>query len=45
MDFSDHTTPRDKVVVVATEPLTTGEDWLPFAPGELRVFVGGERVA
>jgi len=44
VDFSDHTTPRDKVVVVATEPLTTGEDWLPFAPGELRVFVGGERV-
>jgi len=45
VDFSDHTTPRDKVVVVATEPLTAGEDWLPFAPGELRVFVGGERVA
>ena len=45
VDFSDHTTPRDKVVVVATEPLTTGEAWLPFAPGELRVFVAGERLA
>jgi len=45
VDFSDHTTPRDKVVVVATEPLTTGEAWLPFAPGELRVFVAGEMLA
>jgi len=26
---------------VATEPLTTDETWHPFAPGEMRVFVGG----
>ena len=42
VDFSDHTTPSDKVVVVATEPLTSDEAWQPFARGELRVFVGGE---
>ena len=42
VDFGQHTTPTDRVAVVATEPLTTGEDWLAFAPGELRVFVGGK---
>jgi glutamine amidotransferase len=45
VDFSAHTTPSDRVAVVATEPLTLGEAWDPFAPGELRVFVGGEAVA
>ena len=45
VDFAAHTTPRDRVAVVATEPLTVGEDWEPFAPGELRVFAGGEAVA
>ena len=29
------------IAVVATEPLTAGETWSEFAPGELRVFVGG----
>jgi predicted glutamine amidotransferase len=41
VDFAAHTTPEDRVAVVATEPLTRNEDWLPFAPGELRVFEGG----
>ena len=45
VDFGQHTTPDDRVAVVATEPLTTGERWSAFAPGELRVFVGGTRVA
>jgi predicted glutamine amidotransferase len=27
--------------VVATEPLTTGEDWHSFPSGELKVFVDG----
>jgi glutamine amidotransferase len=31
------------VAVIATEPLTQGEDWQAFAPGELRVFRGGVR--
>jgi glutamine amidotransferase len=45
IDFAAHTTPQDRVAVVATEPLTQGEDWQAFAPGELRVFCGGRRAA
>ncbi len=41
VDFAALTTPRDQVVVVATEALTDDEPWCAFAPGELRVFVGG----
>ena len=41
VDFAPVTTPNDRVSVVATEPLTQGEDWQAFAPGELRVFVDG----
>jgi len=41
IDFAQLTTPDDRVVVVATEPLTQGEHWEPFEPGELRVFVDG----
>jgi len=43
VDFADHTTPSDRVAVVATEPLTTNEAWRPFAAGELRVFQGGRQ--
>jgi glutamine amidotransferase len=28
--------------MVATQPLTRGEPWTAFAPGELRVFVDGQ---
>ncbi len=45
VDFAPLTTPTDRVVVVATEPLTTGEDWRAFAPGELRVFRDGVELA
>ena len=41
VDFSQHTTPNDRVAVVVTAPLTTNETWTPFAPGELKVFVDG----
>jgi glutamine amidotransferase len=41
VDFAALTTPSDRVVVVATEPLTSGEPWLALAPGELRVFRDG----
>ena len=44
VDFAALTTPLDRVALVATEPLTSGEAWDAFAPGELRVFRGGERV-
>ena len=45
VDFAALTTPRDRVAIVATEPLTSGESWVAFAAGELRVFSGGERLA
>ena len=41
VNFADLTAPTDRVAVVATEPLTTDEAWLAFAPGELKVFVDG----
>jgi glutamine amidotransferase len=44
VDFSTLTTPADRVAVIATEPLTQDEAWTAFAPGELRVFVGGRLV-
>lgn len=43
IDFAQHTTPTDRVAVVVTAPLTTNETWTPFAPGELHVFVDGQR--
>ena len=44
INFAEHTTPRDRVAVVATTPLTCDEAWTPFAPGELKVFVDGTPV-
>jgi glutamine amidotransferase len=41
VDFSTVTTPQDRVAVIVTEPLTADEVWLPFEPGELKVFVDG----
>ncbi len=41
VDFAALTTPRDRVAIVATEPLTEGEPWQRIAPGELMVFVDG----
>jgi glutamine amidotransferase len=41
VDFAKETSPRDRVAIVVTEPLTRDETWLAFAPGELRVFVDG----
>jgi predicted glutamine amidotransferase len=43
IDFSQVTTPRDRVVVVATAPLTRNESWLSLAPGTLGMFVHGAR--
>jgi predicted glutamine amidotransferase len=42
VDFAAQTTAQDRVALIATEPLTRGEPWVAFAPGELKVFVGGE---
>jgi len=41
VDFEAHTEPDDQVAVIVTAPLTTNENWTPFRPGELRVFVKG----
>lgn len=41
VDFSQVTTPNDRVAIIVTAPLTTNEIWTPFAPGELKVFVEG----
>ncbi len=45
VDFAAQTTAQDRVALIATEPLTRGEPWVAFAPGELKVFVGGELMA
>ena len=45
VDFTALTTPDDRVAIIATQPLTQGEAWSAFGQGEMRVFVGGERVA
>lgn len=42
IDFSAVTTPKDRVAVVATTPLTSNEAWVQGRPGELWVFDGGE---
>jgi glutamine amidotransferase len=44
VDFSEVTTPDDRVVIIVTEPLTTNETWTQFAQGELKVFVDGAPV-
>jgi predicted glutamine amidotransferase len=41
IDFSEVTTPHDRVAVIVTEALTTNEVWTDFAPGEFKVFVDG----
>ena len=45
VDFSQVTTPEDRVAVIVTEPLTTNEVWTQFMPGELKLFVDGAVVA
>jgi predicted glutamine amidotransferase len=44
VDFADLTTPQDRVAIVVTEPLTCNEDWTALQPGELAVFVDGDRL-
>jgi len=41
VDFAQLTQATDRVAVVVTQPLTANEAWVAFAPGELKVFVGG----
>lgn len=41
VDFSEVTTPNDRVAVIVTQPLTTNEQWTAFAQGELKLFIDG----
>jgi len=45
VNFAELAQPADRVAVIATQPLTCDEAWTPFAPGELKAFVGGAPVA
>lgn len=42
IDFNQHNHLDDRIAVIATHPLTSNEAWVAFAPGELKVFVGGK---
>lgn len=41
IDFSEVTTPKDRVAVIATLPLTDDEQWTQLACDELALFHGG----
>ncbi|NGZ88339.1 class II glutamine amidotransferase [Duganella aceris] len=41
VDFSQVTTPDDRVAIIVTQPLTTNEQWTGFIPGELKLFIDG----
>ena len=45
IDFSEVTTPRDRVAIVATAPLTRDETWTIGRPGEMWVFRRGQLAA
>jgi glutamine amidotransferase len=41
VDFSEVTTPQDRVAIIATTPLTDNETWTPIEPGTLMMFHDG----
>lgn len=44
LDLSTINPPSDRIIVVATEPITSQEPWQAFETGECKVFVNGEQV-
>ena len=42
VDFSQVTTPNDRVAIIATQPLTDNEPWVTMPPGSLWLFHEGE---
>ena len=44
VDLGALNAPSDRIVVIATEPLTDEERWVPMRSGELQVFVDGTTV-
>ena len=45
IDFEQHTTPEDRVAVIATQPLTDNETWHKMAQYEFLVFKDGKPCA
>jgi glutamine amidotransferase len=45
VDFSEVTTPDDRVAIIATVPLTDNEAWTIVPPGVLLMFEDGAPVA
>ncbi len=43
VDFSDVTSPDDRVAVIATAPLTDNETWIPLPVDKVSMFADGER--
>ncbi len=43
VDFSQVTTPEDRVAVITTEPLTQNEEWTAFQEGEMILFRNGAK--
>ena len=41
VDFAEQTQPGDRVAIIATQPLTSGEPWVAMQPGQLLAFVEG----
>ncbi len=41
IDFSRHNHLDDRMAVIATAPLTSGEQWRAFERGELKMFING----
>lgn len=41
VDLASLNGPHDRLAIVVTEPLTSNEEWVGMAPGELLVFVDG----
>ena len=44
VDFSDVTTPEDRVAVITTEPLTQNEEWQAYQAGEMILFQNGKPI-
>lgn len=44
VDFSQVTTPEDRVAVITTDPLTHNEVWTAFTPGEMILFQDGQPI-
>jgi glutamine amidotransferase len=42
IDFSRHNHLDDRISVIATQPLTSNEDWVAFTAGELKMFIDGK---